>query len=288
MSENLGPVARIARFLAPIGSTGASLDDLHVQAEGQDWSSEASRILRMNGCLVISGLISPEDARATGARWQTRITEAMDTLGDQEHLITDEWGAQQGLAHWTSYMDLAEAGRTIYVLRDGTCDGMVDVFNIQFTKADEDPEANCRSALVGDKIRKVIAGAFPTTLDPSNLNIYHNKGVQGTRGLHFDSLEFRIKVFAYLSDVETLDSGPYVYVPGSHRRRLHHRPTRWVNRARRDGTHPTDATLAHTDSGVPILGSAGTVIISDQRGIHRGWPQSPTGSRVIMVQAYDM
>ena len=288
MSENPSMVARIVRFLAPIGATGASLEDLHVQAESEEWISEASRILRLNGCLVLSGLIDPEDARASGARWQERIAEAMEALGESDHHITDEWGAQNGLAHWTNYKELADAGRTIYIHRDGTCDGMVDVFNIQFTQADEGPEARCRSSLVGEEIRKVIAGAFTKAVNPSNLNIYQNKGVQGTRGLHFDSLEFRIKVFAYLSDVEGLDSGPYVYVPGSHSRRLHRRATQWLNRSRRDGTHPTDATLARPDAGVPMFGAAGTIIISDQRGIHRGWPQSPTGSRVLMVQAYDM
>lgn len=91
------------------------------------------------------------------------------------------------------------------------------------------------------------------------------------RGFHVDGLfPPQLKAFVYLNDVEVEGDGPYTIVPGSHR---------WYGRkfvndvanalttgARRDMRFLVPADRART-----VLAPAGTLILSTQDAIHKGW-----------------
>ncbi|WFU52012.1 hypothetical protein [Sinorhizobium terangae] len=83
---------------------------------------------------------------------------------------------------------------------------------------------------------------------------------------HFDLDDWRmLKFFFYLSDVDA-DSGPHVYVRGSHnRRRLKHQLTLLVG-------HPAEDVLAFygEENAITLTGKAGTGFVEDPFGFHMG------------------
>lgn len=83
---------------------------------------------------------------------------------------------------------------------------------------------------------------------------YINRGVTDTRGYHRDCNipGKQYKIFVYLTDVLSKDSGPYCYKKND-----------------------TEETI--------FLGQTGTLIISDQHGLHRGFPQKKDSERVMAV-----
>ena len=278
---------RLIARCAPLPRTRATLQDLTVPAGSDSWEMDAASTLRRHGCVVLRGLIDADVARLAGRDWTARIRGAMGTLGERPHHEDGAWGAQRGSAHWLTYGDLASAGKTIFHLRTGRDEGMVDVFNVDLHEDLSDHDRTIRNALLSQSVMSLIDKAFRPSLAPTNLNLYLNRDILETRGLHFDDLRFRVKAFAYLTDVDDPSAGPYTYVPGSHRSTRHQKVTMWLNRRSGQERPLTDATLVSDDAGVRLLGPAGSIIISDQRGIHRGWPQSVGSERIAMVQAYD-
>ncbi len=98
-----------------------------------------------------------------------------------------------------------------------------------------------------------------------------------------DRLSF-VKFFLYLTDV-TGETGPHVYVPGSHRRQ----PMKWrVDRRLQDheiqGVKRTAFGRAIA-SPVQIVGPAGTLLAVDTRGIHKG-AHPLKGDRLIAQLEY--
>ena len=95
------------------------------------------------------------------------------------------------------------------------------------------------------------------------------------------------KVFVLLTRISALGDGPYCYVPGSHK---------W-SRALLDANRALVARLPpsfadHNDvflvAGKPVvcMGEPGDVVISNQSGAHRGFPQSESGLRALAVYHY--
>jgi hypothetical protein len=96
-----------------------------------------------------------------------------------------------------------------------------------------------------------------------------------TQRFHRDPDDWRfLKLFIYLTDVD-INSGPHVYVAGSHR-------TRGRIRAR---PYADDEVAAHSDARnvLEILGPAGTAFMADTYGIHAG--MVPRQSPRLIIQA---
>jgi hypothetical protein len=85
---------------------------------------------------------------------------------------------------------------------------------------------------------------------------------------HFDLDDWRmLKFFFYLTDVDA-DTGPHVYIRGSHnRRRLKHQYTLLVG-------HPADEVLRFygEENALTLTGKAGTGFVEDPFGFHMGTP----------------
>jgi hypothetical protein len=97
-----------------------------------------------------------------------------------------------------------------------------------------------------------------------------------------DRLAF-VKFFIYLTDVNG-DSGPHVYVPGSHKR-----APRSLQSDRRFTDDEVTLTIergrSHLRAPVEIEGSSGTVFVADTRGLHKG--KSPTiGDRLVLQSEF--
>jgi hypothetical protein len=96
-----------------------------------------------------------------------------------------------------------------------------------------------------------------------------------TQGFHRDPDDWRfLKVFVYLTDVDA-ESGPHVYVAGSHKTRIS-----W--RAR---TYPQEQLEARfgKQSMRAVLGAPGTTFVADTSGIHAGIP--PQRAPRLLLQA---
>ena len=80
---------------------------------------------------------------------------------------------------------------------------------------------------------------------------------------HFDLDRLRfVKVFVLLTDVDD-DTGPHVYVTGSHRSTPQH--------LRRDGRHAdAEVEAAFPGAARHITGPRGTVFLADTSGLHKG------------------
>lgn len=99
-----------------------------------------------------------------------------------------------------------------------------------------------------------------------------------TQSFHRDPDDWRaVKYFIYLTDVET-DTGPHIYVKGSHRRR-----SRWRARPYRDD----EVASSYGAAATAVTGPRGTAFLADTFGIHKG--ASPErGSRLILQIQYSM
>ena len=95
---------------------------------------------------------------------------------------------------------------------------------------------------------------------------------------HFDMDRIKfLKFFFYLTDVST-DTGPHVYVRGSHR----HKP----GPLRKDGRIPDDeiARFYQPSDIVEITGPRGTIIAADTRGFHKGKPPVRSDRLVLEIE----
>lgn len=110
-----------------------------------------------------------------------------------------------------------------------------------------------------------------------------NKG--SGEGWHRDSFIYRLKGILYLSDV-SLENGPFEYLLGSHK----------IGSVLRTCAQLKSSTTRYTDDQVEHLkakglqskkfvAKAGTLIIADTSGIHRGAPMSQ-GERYALTHYY--
>jgi hypothetical protein len=104
---------------------------------------------------------------------------------------------------------------------------------------------------------------------------------------HFDyePIPIWLKFFIYLTDVKP-DTGPHVFVKGSHR--LMHEKARAL--IRRGYVRISDEEIASTfgkENLVELTGRAGTVFVADTMGFHKG-KLPETGDRVIAQIEYAM
>ena len=178
-----------------------------------------------------------------------------------------------------SYYDIINSNKTHILTREGVNGvkydaGLIDIFNPDFTINYLDIDFLGLSDFADEL--SIIGYNF------SNFNIYITKGVSCTRPTHFDGAN-QIKIFIYLTDVYSNDSGPYSYVPYSV---LLFPIFSFVSFFRKLLSTNIFYTknFSFLDKHLTyLLGSKGDLIISNQAGLHRGTPQSPSCSRMVLV-----
>jgi len=176
----------------------------------------------------------------------------------------------------SGYNQLASYNKTVFRVREGQDQGMIDVFNVDLAF----PEASALRKAYENSGLKEILSSSENSVDLKNLNFYLNSSVTSTRGFHVDSYAPQLKAFIYLTDCFSLDDGPYTYVKGSQK----DDPYRRLNQEMCSNLpNKTEAPLLNRDDILPVLASRGSLVIADQSGFHRGFPQQEGHERVTSV-----
>lgn len=176
---------------------------------------------------------------------------------------------------YTSYKELVKAPLPVVTVRKGRDDGMIDIFNFDRLLSKD------LQGLISESLQ-VISSFFDSHFDMvlQNYNLYFNKGVDQTRGFHIDDMSHTLKAFIYLDDVFRFEDGPYVYCPGTHV----DKELLEINASLSSYLeHKSDAPFLFDRLPLPVFAEQGSMIVSDQTGIHRGHPQGLDGSRKILV-----
>jgi hypothetical protein len=95
--------------------------------------------------------------------------------------------------------------------------------------------------------------------------------------LHRDPDDWRfVKLFVYLTDVDE-NSGPHIYVPGSHR----------AGTELRARSHDLAKVEKTYGAGITVTGPRGTAFMADTAGIHMGKPPSDR-PRLMLIAQYSL
>lgn len=139
------------------------------------------------------------------------------------------------------------------------------------------------------KLIAIIEKAFHTRLRCAATLIQENLPIGAeTRGFHLDMYAPReFKAFLFLTDVTEDHHGPYAVLRGSHRWRWR-RLANYLARGLR-GQHPVTSVENLTPAELGTLEKfrvrRGSVVLSIQQAIHRGWPLE-VGKRQVVVNYY--
>jgi len=116
-----------------------------------------------------------------------------------------------------------------------------------------------------------------------SIHCYYNHGVTNTRRLHVDShTKSQYKAFIYITDVLSEDYGPYCYVPNSANFTI----TRYFSIIK---NFCAKKPLTDFDNKInrmkmkQLCGPKGSLIVSNQNGAHRGWPQKKNRERMLIA-----
>jgi hypothetical protein len=241
---------------------------------GEHHAEEARQILNQYGVVVFPEVVP----RSLCIRASRAVTDMFDEYAHSgEEILEDDRALfQVGVAKLKGYYKLSNYGKAVIMVRPGQDEGMVDIFNCDLAL----PEALgvFRKVFEDDYVMSLMG-----ELRAANLNVYMNRGIAKTRGFHVDSYGEHMKAFVYMTDVVSLDDGPYTYVVGSHRESAFRRINRFLCA---DFTPSTESPLVDVESIVPMLAPMGSLVISDQSGSHRGWPQLKDHERMVAVMKY--
>lgn len=278
-------------FESHLSSLRAEITPLPTQAwvDANDPAGAARQLVR-DGFVVIRNFIERSVALTEAGRIAVDLNRYLPQIRE---FTTQEY--PEVLIHCRAerfghYREIAASPKPVFNIRnswgeDAPDAGLVDLFHPGkvFTNLQPlvDTLATGYSATVLSHVHKV-AGGPPYT--PRHSNLYINMGVTGTRGFHFDSHTPHVKAFLYLTDVLRMEDGPYCYVPGSHRENLIKTLNRRYNTL--VGHRPTDMFLTDPADGVAFIAPAGTLILTVQTGIHRGYPQGENGWRLALIQVF--
>lgn len=261
----------------PLSELRARVDALTFKEIHQPQTQERGReVLRREGIVII-----PE---AIQARLCDTALSALDALLEHYVLQGNEVVEDEMVLYQTrsqrlkGFGQLAGYGKTVINVRSGADMGMCDIFNCDL--ALHVAMRPFRSFFESESVGRLLQNCRARS---KNLNAYLNRGVVATRGFHVDAYHSQLKAFLYLTDVNSLEDGPYTFVRGSHVDTTHQR----LNQLLCEGLRPsTETPVVSPKDIVPALAPRGTLIISDQAGSHRGWPQSAGRNRVALVMKY--
>lgn len=124
-------------------------------------------------------------------------------------------------------------------------------------------------------IMDIIHAYYGRPYHSHGLMFQHNLPGFDTGYFHIDAFKKEFKTFIYLDDVNE-DNGPFVYIkgtPNAHWRRLRQQMKTPKANGNRTNFEPDDLETKYKEKATPILGNAGTLILADVRGFHRGAPQ---------------
>jgi len=264
------------------------IEQMMVADEEKDIAQRASEILRKYGLVILPITVDVNTIDQGRDKVTQFISKAREAMGEEPHYSCEDYHVQDGLTLFDHYGALAAADRpVVYIRRGKTDDGFVDLFGVDEVQLEGDELKNCIDVVSSDLVKEILKLASGVEYGRISTNIYHHESVTSTRGLHLDSLNPQAKSFMMMSDIRSLEDGPYTYVPRSYRWRRINGLNLILNRFFRHPGADTDSTLVSDRLGLPMVATKGMVIISFQHGAHRGRPQGQEGRRTILVQSWN-
>ncbi|PKD16743.1 hypothetical protein APR41_08020 [Salegentibacter salinarum] len=245
---------------------------------------QATSILKNYGIVLIKNAISEklsDDVFENFKKIQKDFKSSDRLIRDQ---VTETYYIDSEGLKFKTYQEKANYSKTIFSIRNGADKGMIDVFNYDYI--DKKNSSNLRKVYENPRIVDLINSASEKKYSPKNLNIYYNQDIQNTRGFHVDAYsKGKIKAFIYLTDVKDISYGPYSYVIKSNTDSEAEKLNKTF--AKLSDKKHTEAFCFKIENAYPILGTKGTLVISDQAGIHRGHPQAKERERMVAVMNYE-
>ena len=152
-----------------------------------------------------------------------------------------------------------------------------------------------KSPLIWDVVRAYMSPRSESSRREAELRCDIKTEVSAEDLFHFDSWHPNVKAFLYLTDVDAA-SGPFRYLTGTHRpagwrrkREIEYESEGW------DGTwghyFPSEVEYLQRTYGFEervYAAKAGTLIIGDYRGLHRGTPLQAGGRRILLNQVFNI
>lgn len=234
-----------------------------------------------HGIIVIPGFVPDEEMQRLQAfvdeirERAASFIESKAPVSEDDHVLL-----QNGKARLSGYHQLSNHEKAVVQVRKGQDDGMIDIFNVD--KWFEEIGHILRPFFESFSILNVFRLGVER-IEAKNLNIYINGNIKKTRGFHVDSYGKQLKGFVYLTDVSSLDDGPYTYVKGSHVGSAFRRINKHISSVL---PNKTESPVVPLGDIIPVLAPKGALVISDQGGVHRGFPQAEGHQRVIAVMNY--
>lgn len=249
------------------------------KTKGQWSPSEAIKKLNNDGVFIIPNFLSPTNADEL-CKLIEEYSDIYSLKLSNKEFYQDKFALiQVNQKKIKGYSSLASHSKTVFDVRSGADEGMIDIFNIDKLLEGTKGE-NLINQIINNSFLTSLLKSLSKPLAINNINSYVNSGITNTRGFHVDAYKEQIKIFIYLTDVLDFDNGPYTYVKGSHLESKYRRINQYLSSEQKA---KTETPVVPFDQVYPILSPKGSLIVSDQSGFHRGFPQSSNGNRRILT-----
>lgn len=247
--------------------------------EDEEGLKIASELLDKEGIVIVKNFLDQEQLAAADEAI-AKVSLALEQATEDQNYEDDELIVQSAVRVADSFRAMAEHPKSIATIRRGADAGMVDVFNID--RLVPNRREALRAPFTGSGLLSLI-GESDDRPQAANLNLYVNRGITGTRGFHADSFGKSLKGFVYLTDVVSIDQGPYCFVRRTHKDGPWRRANMKISELAKS---KTESPFIDISMATPVLAPRGSLILSDQAGIHRGIPQIPDAIRRVLVMRY--
>ena len=251
-----------------------------------DWQSGAldlklaKETLAREGILILKNFLNDDlilEAEKSVASMKKILVQ---TNGDKNYDFDNLFVQSSTAPELVGYRKLSTHPKAVANIRTGADEGMIDVFN--FDKFFSGDKEQLRKPFSDPALMELFQSDSSQS-EATTLNLYLNSNITKTRWFHVASYDTSYKGLCYLTDVPSLDFGPYCYIRKSHV----DGPWRRINQ-QFSSLLPfkTEAPIFDPLDIIPCVAPKGSLILSDQSGIHRGFPQSPGHERQVLVMRY--
>ena len=256
------------------------IDRLSVNSlENEQDYQQVSQLLAQHGCVIVPNYLQRDEIEAAQADLTAVMERVHQYARKNKPFEDDQILIQADSPRLKTYTDMAQHDKPVASIRQGQDQGMVDIFNVDRLLS-SGPQL--RSHFENQWLLRILAD-YEESCSPANLNLYLNKEITKTRGFHVDTFSRNLKGFVYLTDVSELADGPYCYVVGTHDDPILRTANKLIGSQCKS---PTESPFVDVQRVTPILAPAGSLVLSDQSGIHRGIPQEPGRQRRVLVMRY--
>ncbi len=249
--------------------------------DSQENLKKAAELLKREGIFIVPNFLDEATVACVQKANEVLFSKVNEFSGKAGFYEDDSLVVQSKEVRLKTYSDFVNYGKPVACVRQDEDFGMVDVFN--YDKLSDIASLNLKEIAENDGLMSIISNR-ETPLSLSNINLYFNKGTKSRGGFHYDDFRNNLKAFIYTLDATDLSYGPYCYVKGTHMDGPYRKLNKLIsaNYAHND----TEAPLVPVKSIIPILAKSGTMVVTDQSGIHRGLPQGEDAERALMVIRY--